>query len=282
MNSPKEIAQNYIAIGAGKTKLSVSKMLWLGILAGMFIAIAGVASTVASATLTGSVGKLLGAAVFPGGLAMVLIAGSELFTGNTMIILPVCCKQATIGGMLKNWVAVYIGNFIGSVLIAALVVFGHSFGLFGNAVGAAAINTAVAKVSLTFSDAFIRGILCNFLVCIAVWMSFAAKDVVGKVAAIYFPIMIFVLAGWEHSIANMYFISAGLFASGNPAYLEAFKAISQADPSVLTWGSFFVKNLLPVTLGNIIGGSVLVGLGYWFVYLKDDQKKELAAHGKKK
>ena len=221
MNSPKEIAQNYIAIGAAKTKLPVSKMLWLGILAGMFIAIAGVAATVASATLTGSVGKLLGAAVFPGGLAMVLIAGSELFTGNTMIILPVCCKQATWGGMLKNWVVVYIGNFIGSLLIAAMVVYGHTFGLFGSAVGGAAINTAVAKVTLTFGDAFIRAILCNFLVCIAVWMSFAAKDVVGKIVGLFFPIMIFVLVGWEHSIANMYFIGAGLFAVDNTKYLES-------------------------------------------------------------
>jgi formate/nitrite transporter len=270
MNSPKEIAQNYIAIGAAKTKLPVSKMLILGILAGMFIAIAGVASTVASATLTGSIGKLLGAAVFPGGLAMVLIAGSELFTGNTMIILPVCCRQAKLSGMLKNWVTVYIGNFIGSLLIAALVVFGGTFGLFDNAAGGAAINTAVAKVSLTFDDALIRGILCNFLVCIAVWMSFAAKDVVGKVAGIFFPIMIFVLVGWEHSVANMYFIPAGLLAAGNEAYLAASKFAAGSD--LLNWGDFFVRNLLPVTLGNIIGGSVLVGLSYWFVYNRDEMK----------
>ncbi|NMA25570.1 MAG: formate/nitrite transporter family protein [Clostridiales bacterium] len=270
MNSPKEIAQNYTAIGTAKTKLPVSKMLVLGILAGMFIAVAGVASTIASATLTDSVGKLIGAAVFPGGLAMVLLAGSELFTGNTIIVLPVCCKQATVGGMLKNWVFVYIGNFIGSLLIAALVVYGGTFGLFDNLAGGAAINTAVAKVTMTFDDAFIRGILCNFLVCIAVWISFAAKDVVGKVAGIFFPIMMFVLLGWEHSIANMYYISAGLLAAGNEAYLAASKYA--ADISALTWGSFFVKNLLPVTLGNIVGGSVLVGLGYWFIYARDEMK----------
>ncbi len=275
MNSPKEITQNYIALGTAKTKLPISKMLVLGILAGMFIAIAGVASTIASATLTGSVGKLIGAAVFPGGLAMVLIAGSELFTGNTIIILPVCCGQAKLSGMLKNWVTVYIGNFIGGLLIAALVVYGGTFGLFDNAAGGAAINTAVAKVTMTFDDALIRGILCNFLVCIAVWMSFAAKDVVGKVAAIFFPIMIFVLVGWEHSVANMYYISAGLFAAGNEAYLAASKFAS--DISALTWGSFFVKNLIPVTLGNIIGGSVLVGLGYWFVYARDVMKEKITS-----
>lgn len=275
MNSPKEIAQNYIAIGTAKTKMPISKMLILGILAGMFIAIAGIASTVASATLTGSIGKLLGAAVFPGGLAMVLIAGSELFTGNTIIVLPVCCKQARISGMLKNWVFVYLGNFIGSIVIAALVFYGGTLGLFDNAAGGAAINTAVAKVSLTFDDAFIRGILCNFVVCIAVWMSFAAKDVVGKVAGIFFPIMIFVLLGWEHSVANMYFIPAGILAAGNEAYLAASKFA--ADVSALTWGSFFFKNLLPVTLGNIVGGSVLVGLGYWFVYIRDEMKEKAAA-----
>lgn len=275
MNSPKEIAQNYIAIGAAKTKLPISKMLILGILAGMFIAIAGVASTVASATLTGSVGKLLGAAVFPGGLAMVLIAGSELFTGNTIIILPVCCKQAKISGMLKNWLFVYLGNFIGSLLVAVLVVYGGTLGLFSNAAGGAAINTAVAKVTLAFDDALFRGILCNFLVCIAVWMSFAAKDVVGKIAGLFFPIMIFVLVGWEHSVANMYFISAGLLASGNEAYLAASSVASNIG--ALTWGSFIIKNLLPVTLGNIIGGSVMVGLGYWFLYIRDEMKDKAAA-----
>lgn len=278
MNSPKEIAQNYISIGAAKTKVSISRMFLLGILAGIFIALAGVAATIAPATITtASVAKLVGASVFPGGLAMVLISGSELFTGNTLIIMPVLEKQATIGGMLKNWVVVYLGNLVGSLLIAALVVYGHTFSLFGAGVGGSAINIAAAKVSMTFGDAFIRGILCNFLVCIAVWMAFAAKDVTGKIVGLFFPIMFFVLSGFEHSVANMYFISAGLFASGNSAYLAA----AAADPSVLTWGAFFVKNLLPVTLGNIIGGSVLVGMGYWFIYLKDSIKKIPATAGKK-
>ena len=278
MNSPKEIAQNYITIGAEKTKQPVGKMFLLGILAGIFIALAGVAATVAPATIaSASVAKLVGAAVFPGGLAMVLIAGSELFTGNNLIVIPVLQKQATIGGMLKNWVVVYIGNFVGSILIAALVVYGHTFSLFGAAVGGSAINIAVGKVSMIFSDALIRGILCNFLVCIAVWMAFAAKDVVGKIVGLFFPIMFFVLCGFEHSVANMYFISAGLFAAGNDTYLAA----ATADPSVLTWGAFFVKNLLPVTIGNIIGGSLLTGVGYWLIYLRGSDKKVPATAGKK-
>jgi formate/nitrite transporter len=278
VNSPKEVAQNYIAIGAAKTKLSIGKMLWLGILAGMFIAFAGVASTVAPATVqSASLAKLLGAMVFPGGLAMVLIAGSELFTGNCLIIIPVLEKQATWGGMLKNWLFVYIGNLIGSLLVAWLVFGGHTLGLFGAAVAGKAIDTAAAKVALSFGDAFIRGILCNFLVCIAVWMAFAAKDVVGKIVGLFFPIMFFVLCGWEHSVANMYFIPAGLLASTNADYLVKATAKNIAD---LTWGAFFIKNLIPVTLGNIVGGSILVGLGYWFTYLRPD-KKALAPAGKK-
>lgn len=274
MNSPKEIAQNYIPIGAGKTKMSISKMLLLGILAGVFIALAGVAYTVSSVSIqTASVAKLVGASVFPGGLAMVLIAGSELFTGNNLIIISVLEKKATWGGMLKNWLVVYIGNLIGSILIAVLVVNAHTFGLFSGAVGTAAIGTAVGKVSLTFGDAFIRGILCNFLVCIAVWMAFAAKDVVGKIVGLFFPIMFFVLMGFEHSVANMYFISAGLFANGT----GDFAGNLPANIANLTWANFFVKNLLPVTLGNIVGGSVMVGMGYWFTYLRGDKKEVLSS-----
>lgn len=279
MHSSKEIAQNYIAIGAEKTRLSISKMLVLGIMAGLFIGLAGISSTFASATLTGgSIARFIGGSVFSGGLAMAIVAGSELFTGNCLIIIPVLEKQATILGMLKNWVVVYIGNFVGSLIVAALIVYGGSLSNFGNAVGAAAINVAVGRVSLTFSDAFIRGILCNFLVCIAVWMAFAAKDVAGKIVGVYFPIMFFVLCNFNHSIADMGLIMTGLFGAANPTYLAAFSEKFTADPSVLTWGAFIVKNMLPVTLGNIIGGTVLVGIGYWFVYVRGDRR---GAAGKK-
>ncbi|MCI1930769.1 MAG: formate/nitrite transporter family protein [Clostridia bacterium] len=276
MNSPKEIAQNYIAIGTEKTKISAGRMLWLGILAGMFIALAGVTSTIASATLEGSVAKIIGAILFPGGLAMVLIAGSELFTGNTLIIIPVLEKKVTVGSMLKNWVIVYIGNFLGSLLVSALLVYGNTFlkVLPNGVAGVAAIHTAVVKVNLPFSVAFIRGILCNFLVCIAVWMSFAAKDTAGKIIGLFFPIMIFVLCGFEHSVANMYFISAGLFANGTGAFADAIAKLHPSDNlTSLTWSAFIIKNLIPVTLGNIVGGSVLVGLGYWFTYIHKSEKQ---------
>ncbi|SHI16565.1 formate/nitrite transporter [Sporobacter termitidis DSM 10068] len=283
MNSPKEVAQNYIALGAAKTTYSIGRMFWLGVLAGMFIALAGTTSTISSATLTGSAARIAAAVVFPGGLAMVLIAGSELFTGNTMILISVLEKQATWGGMLKNWLVVYIGNLAGSVLIAALVVFGHTFAKIvpDGMAGVMAIHTAVAKVNMTFLDAFYRGILCNFLVCIAVWMSLAAKDAGGKIIALFFPIMFFVLNGWEHSVANMYYISAGLFASGTGAFTDAVaKAFPGDRLDTLTWGAFFVKNQLPVTLGNIAGGAVLVALIYWFVYLRADKKSGAPSGGK--
>lgn len=265
MNSPKEIAHNYVEAGVGKTKLSIAKMIVLGIFAGIFIAFAAVGSTAASATIASpSVAKFVAACIFPSGLTMVLVAGSELFTGNSLLVVPLLEKRITAAGLLKNWLFVYIGNFIGSFLIAALATYGHVFSLFSNAMASSVINTAVAKVSMSFGDALIRGILCNFLVCIAVWISFAAKTVSGKVIGLFFPIMLFIVCGFEHSVANMYYIPAGILSALNPAYLEA----SGADVGVLTWGAMIVRNLIPVTIGNVIGGAG-VGVGYWFVYLRE-------------
>ena len=262
MNSPAEVAKNYIAIGKGKAQNSFSKLLVLGIFAGAFIALAGIGCTTVGVTIASpSVAKFAGACIFPVGLAMVLLAGSELFTGNNLIIIPVLTGDVKLSGMLRNWVIVYIGNLIGSILVAFLVVFGHTGDLFGGMQGglaASILSTANAKVTMPFMSAFFRGICCNFLVCIAVWISFAAKDVAGKFLGLFMPIMLFVLCGFEHSIADMYFVSAGLFVEN----------VYGVDQEALTWGSFFVKNLLPVTLGNIVGGAGLVGLPYWFVYLR--------------
>lgn len=270
--SPAEVAKNYINIGKGKVNTPISKMFLLGVLAGAFIAFAGISSTVLPATIgSASVAKFAGAAVFPGGLAMVLLAGSELFTGNNLLVIPLLEKEITFAGMLKNWVVVYLGNFVGSILVAAGVVYGHSPSLFGNKLAVSIISTSVAKCSMTFSDAIIRGILCNFLVCTAVWISFAAKDVAGKVLGIFFPIMMFVGCGFEHSIANMYYICAGLFAKGVPQFAEA-AAEAGIDFNAVTVANMFGKNLLPVTIGNIIGGAVCVGCVYWFVYLKKTDK----------
>lgn len=260
MNSPAEISKNYINIGKNKANLSVFNMLVLGILAGDFIAIAGVGATVASVSVkSASIAKLVGACIFPAGLAMVLLAGSELFTGNSLLVIPLLTRDITLGKMLKNWLFVYIGNFIGALAVAAAVVFSHTLSLFDSAAAQSAVSVAVSKVNLSFGDAFLKGILCNFLVCIAVWISFASKSVGGKIIGLFFPIMIFVLCGFEHSVANMYYIPAGMFA--NAEY--------NIGVTISVYG-FLVKNLLPVTLGNIVGGGV-VGLAYWSVYLRKNK-----------
>ncbi|MCI8418618.1 MAG: formate/nitrite transporter family protein [Lachnospiraceae bacterium] len=262
MNTPAEIAQNYVGIGKKKTELPVSKMLLLGILAGLFIAVGGTAFEMATAMLGGSiVGKFIGACLFPAGLTLVLVAGSELFTGNCLLIIPLMEKETRLSAVVKSWVVVYIGNFIGSALMAALVVYGHSPSQMDNGLLNTIMSVASGKVGLSFGDAFIRGIICNILVCLAVWMSFAAKSFPGKMMAAFYPIMIFVFCGFEHSIANMYYLMAGIFAN-------SFYAVGNPDVTV---GAMLVNNLLPVTIGNMIGGMA-VGLSYWFIYLKGNRK----------
>ncbi len=262
MNTPLQIAENYITIGKGKTELPIIKTLLLAILAGFFIALAGVGATVAGVGIkSASVAKFLGACIFPAGLAMVLIAGSELFTGNSLLVIPLLTREIKFAKMLRNWVLVYIGNFLGSLIISAFCTYGHVFSLFGNATAESVVNIAAAKVNMPFSDALIKGVLCNLLVCIAVWMAFSAKDTAGKIIGLFFPIMIFVLCGFEHSVANMYYIPAGILTAKE-------YGISAEN---LTWGAFFVRNLIPVTIGNIIGGGT-VGVFYWAIYLKKDKK----------
>ena len=184
--------------------------------------------------------------------------------------------------MGKNWVVVYIGNLIGGLLVGAGVAFSHQPSLFNNGMAVSVLSTAASKCSMPFSDAFIKGILCNFLVCIAVWISFAAKEVVSKIVGLFFPIMMFVLCGFEHSIANMTIFSVALISPAiqgatlagaiyNATYVQA-ATDAGVDLTNLTWGNFFSKNLLPVTLGNIVGGAICVGCAYWFIYLRKAKK----------
>ena len=191
---------------------------------------------------------------------------------GAVCVIPVLEKTIRLRRMLKSLVLVYIGNLIGSVLLAAAVVYSHQAALFDNGVAVSVIETAAAKCSITFGDALLRGILCNFLVCIAVWISFAAKDITGKIIGVFFPILIFVLCGFEHSVANMYYISAGLFAKTVPAFAQAAAGI---DTSMLTVGNMLLRNLLPVTIGNIIGGAGCVGLPYWYIYLRRKNKMDI-------
>ena len=245
MNQPLQIAENYIEIGVGKTKLSIPKMLLLGIMAGMFIALAGVGCIFGNAY----VNKALGAAIFPAGLAMVIICGSELFTGNCLMIIPVLTGDTKVIRVLKNWLFVYIGNLIGAMLVAALASLAGTFD--AENVLETVTAFATAKVSMTFGAAFVRGILCNILVCLAVWIAFAAKTVAGKIIGVFFPIWIFVFCGFEHSVADMFYVPAGLFMGVDG----------------VSWSGFFVSNLIPVTLGNIVGGC-FIGFMYWAIYLK--------------
>lgn len=259
MYAPSEIARRYSDAGAAKTRLHIGKMFVLAVFAGIFIALGAFGSQVVSLEVDsgGSVGRLMSGLVFPIGLMMVIIAGAELFTGNSLILISVLDKKATITGMLKNWLIVYIGNFAGSLVAAALLAFSHSYSLFGGRLAEAVVATAQSKVGLPFSDALLKGILCNILVCIAVWISFSAEETAGKVLGLFLPITLFVVSGYEHCVANMYFIPAGILAAH----------VYQIPAENLTWGSCILNNLIPVTIGNVLGGAIVVSCGYYYAYL---------------
>ena len=258
MYTPKEVAENYLSTCRVKAALPLGRMFLLACLAGAFVALAGVASTAAAATVGDpSLAKLISGCVFPAGLAMVIVAGSELFTGNNLMIMGVLSRVISARRMLRNWGVVYLGNFVGAALVAALCVLGHVFAAFAGRLAASVISIAQAKASLSFGDAFVRGILCNF----PVWMASAAKSVPGKILAVFFPIMTFVVAGFEHSVADMYYLTAGLLTA----------AQTSAAAAGLTWGRALLGNLLPVTLGTLVGGVFLVGVSGWYLYLKQEK-----------
>lgn len=233
-----QAAEDYCAAAEKRVTQSLPRLLLLGALAGAFIAFAGVAASIGGALG----GKLASATIFPIGLTMVLLAGSELFTGNCLFLMPLLRRNITAGHMLRNWVAVYLGNLLGSVAVAFLVV--QCGALDG--IAEAAVAAAVTKAALPFGVALLRGVLCNFLVCLAVWMAFCAQSAGGKVVSLFGPIFLFVLCGFEHSVANMYYIPAGIFLAEN---------------GEMTWLSLW-QNLLPVTLGNMVGGCGLGGILY--------------------
>lgn len=271
--SPAEILPVAISTGKAKAEKSISSLIILGLLAGAFIAFAAEGSSMAGFNLlsnpeTYGLGRCLVGAVFSTGLMMVVITGTELFTGNTLISVAVMEKKTTIGKMLKNWVVVYLANLVGSILIAYLVAQTGLLSSGDGMLGATTVRIAVGKVNLSFMGALCSGILCNWLVCLAVWMAYAAKTMIGKLTAIFFPIWLFATSGFEHSVANMYYIPAGIMAKAQ--YGAPFTA-EQLDS--LNWGNFFTVNLLPVTIGNIIGGVVFVGMAYWFTFHKKNEIK---------
>lgn len=263
MSTPAEFLNTYNGIGAKKASMPIVRMLILGILAGLLIGMGAVVSTTGSfAVANPGLQKAVAGLLFPFGLIMVVFTGAELFTGNCLISIPVMDRKVSFGGMLRNWCPVYLGNFLGSVLLAAACAYCGQIGLADGALAVAAMKTAIAKCSLSFGKALVFGIGCNFLVCLAVSCAIMAKSAPGKALGAYLPVAFFVMAGFEHSVANMYYIPVGLFAKTVPAYAAA-AADAGLNLAALTWGGFLLHNLLPVTLGNIIGGVCYSAILYF-------------------
>jgi formate/nitrite transporter len=273
--TPPELAQSFVGVGVGKASLPIKKMILLGILAGVYIGFAAhLATTVATGWTIGGQPALFGlqkffiGAVFSVGLMLVIIPGSELFTGNNLMTVALCHGKLRFGGVMRNWIPVYFSNLGGSIFLAWIIA--SASGLLDSNVGGTAINIALGKVAVAKGHNyayFFRGIGCNFLVCLAVMMAIAAKDINGKIWGIFFPIMAFVTSGFEHCVANMYFIPAGIFAKAFPAAREASGKTAE-QLAGLNWGTMWTNNLIAVTLGNIVGGAIFVGVVYYFLYVR--------------
>lgn len=253
--SPEEVIQVINKVAEAKTNTNYKKTFVLALLAGGYIAMGGLLALIIGGAMPGlaasnpGLQKFFFGAVFPLGLILVAVAGAELFTGNTAYFMPsVLSKRMTIAKPLKNWGIVYVGNFIGSIMVAYFLVYLTQV-LLNTPSADSAINIAISKTSQPFYKAFLKGIACNWLVALAMWLAYASKDIAGKILGIWFPIMGFVAMGFEHSVANMFFIPVAIFHGAE-----------------ISWTSFLIDNLIPVTLGNIIGGGLFVGTAYWFVF----------------
>lgn len=279
---PAAMAEKAAQAGVKKAQSSFVTLFALGVLAGAFIAIGGLFSTVATAGATGmlpyGVIRTIAGLAFGLGLIMVVVGGAELFTGNTLIVMAFASGKVSLSALLRNWAIVYVSNFVGAVLTAALVFAANHYMAGQGVVGLNILSIGEAKTSLAFMPALAAGILCNTLVCMAVWLCFSARTTTDKILAIIPPITAFVAAGFEHSIANMYFIPLALFVKdGAPTKFWELIEKTPADYSHLTWGNF-ASSLVPVTIGNIIGGAVMVGLVYWLIYLRNRPRTEPVAH----
>lgn len=280
MSTPTQVVEGNIKTEVARVNMPIPRLILLGIMAGMFIAGGGAASSVAMHAVTNvGVARLLAGIIFPVGLMMIVMIGGELFTGDCLIILGILDKKCSIPGAIKVLCIVWLSNLVGAVAIAALVFFSGQFNYTGGLLGAFTIKVALGKATMSFGSAFASGILCNVFVCGGVLMAAAAKDISGKVWACFFPIMAFVVSGYEHCVANMYYIPAGLLAMTNPAYVQ--KAMEEygytaEQLSKLNLQSFFITSSIPVTLGNIVGGMIFVGAILYAVNLhniKEDRKQ---------
>jgi formate transporter len=262
--APGEIAGLVRTRGVVKANADAVPAFVLGVLAGAFIGLGAVFATVVGteSTLGFGVTRLLVGIAFSLGLILVVIAGAELFTGNNLMVMAVASGQVSIGRLLRTWTIVYVGNLVGALSIVAMVMLAGWWTLDDEAVGSAALSIAASKTSLSFGTVFFRGILANALVCLAVWLATGGRSLTDKVIAIVPPIAAFVACGFEHCVANMYFIPIGLLLRDRQGLT------STVDTAGLTVGGF-LRNLSASTLGNVVGGAVLVGIVYWFVYLRD-------------
>jgi formate/nitrite transporter len=266
---PADIARKATDVGVAKAGMPGLDLFALAVLAGAFIALGAVfASTVASGAGDTAYGvtRLLAGLAFTLGLILVVVAGAELFTGNNLIVMAWAGRRVSTLLLLRNWAIVYAGNLVGALGTAVLVWLAEQYTFGDGAVGVTALSIASAKTGLGFGQAVVLGALCNALVCLAVWLTYGAHTTTDKVLAIVPPIAAFVAAGFEHSVANMYFIPIGLLIKTDDAWMAATAGLPDVDG--LTWGSFLVDNLLPVTIGNVVGGALMVGAVYWFVYLR--------------
>jgi formate transporter len=274
---PPQMAAHAERIGVRKAHLDAVSTFALAVLAGAFIALGAIFATTVgagAAALPFGVGRLLAGVTFSLGLILVIVGGAELFTGNTLIVMAWASGKVPTRLLLRNWLIVYLGNFLGAGATAIVVFVSGQYAFGAGSVGAAALATGNAKAGLDFIPAIALGMMCNALVCLAVWLAFSARTTTDRILAIVPPIAAFVAAGFEHSVANMYFIPAALLIrSSAPDSFWTSIAKTPSDYPNLTMQGFLAGNLLPVTIGNIIGGAVMVGIVYWFIYLRTSRRE---------
>ncbi|HCB49480.1 MAG TPA: formate transporter FocA [Chloroflexi bacterium] len=290
---PAEMALRAEKIGVSKAHMSLFTLFALGVLAGIFIALGAIFATTVTAPTMGvdpatgaplakwlpfGITKLIGGVSFCLGLILVVVAGAELFTGNNLIIMAWANRRISTSSLLRNWAIVYVGNFVGAILTVIVMLLSGQYTFGNGAVGLNALNIAQVKVGYGFIQAVFLGSLCNMLVCLAVWLVFSARTTTDKILSIIFPITAFVAAGFEHSIANMYFVPIGLGIKqfAGDAFWSSIGS-SAANYAALTWGNFLLRNLLPVTIGNIIGGALGVGVVYYVIYLRNKPSNNMSA-----
>lgn len=276
VSTPMEMLDITIKKFTKKAHRSYQDMVLLGFLAGVFIALAGAGADMVAHNLlmnpaTTGLGKMVSGLIFPVGLILVVFGGADLFTSNCLVFTAVLAKKVSWGQLVVNWMIIYISNFMGSLFIAFLFFHSGELHLSNNLLGGLALKMAYGKIHLSPVQAISLGLLCNILVCLAVWLANGMKKASAKFMAIFFPIFLFISSGYEHSVANMFYLPLGIMAKGNADYMAA-SGLSPDQVAMINWPNMFTHNLLPVTLGNILGGAVLVGGIYFLLYAKQVQK----------